>query len=326
LAVTSASIRKSVISSAIVRRGSSALLAVSINLLASSSRSILSLAIRLVAPNSAPAQPQRFPAALAALETDAQQLQAKQAEAGRQLLRARSLYKEGILARADLEAAEAKESALASDLEASRERLNAALVEHRRRHDNTETELNVARTSLAAGRAQAANLNLQIEAARRLRAPLEERLALLERKRAQFALVAPVGGTLFGDDLPRMLGQYFSKGAEICRIAATQELLVRVQVPEQALGDVAMGQSVRVKTRAFPDRLFRGVVSRIGGESELDPNGQRSYRVELTIQNQDGLLRPGMTVFSRVDFGRHMVAWLAVHKLKQALRPEMWML
>jgi hypothetical protein len=35
-----------------------------------------------------------------------------------------------------------------------------------------------------------------------------------------------------------------------------------------------------------------------GGESELDPNGQRSYRVELTIQNQDGLLRPGMTVLS----------------------------
>jgi hypothetical protein len=32
-------------------------------------------------------------------------------------------------------------------------------------------------------------------------------------------------GTVFGEDLPRMNGQYFLKGTEICRIAATNELL-----------------------------------------------------------------------------------------------------
>jgi multidrug efflux pump subunit AcrA (membrane-fusion protein) len=95
---------------------------------------------------------------------------------------------------------------------------------------------------------------------------------------------------------------------------------------EEALGDVAAGQSVRVKTRALPEHVFHGRVSKIGGEGELDANGVRSYRVELTIQNPDGLLRPGMTVFARVDFGRHAIGWLAAHKLKQALRPEMWML
>jgi multidrug resistance efflux pump len=253
-------------------------------------------------------------------------LQAKTAEAGLQLSRARSLFKERILARSDLDAAEAKSSALTADLEAARERLNAALIEHRRKRDSVETELKVARSNLTAGRAQAANLGLQLEAAQRLRGPLEERLSLLERKRSQFSLVAPRNGTLFGEDLPRMLGQYFLKGAEICRIADTGELLVRVQVAEQALGDISTGEGVRVKTRAFPDRVFHGVVSKIGGESELDPYGQRSYRVELTIQNQGGLLRPGMTVFTRVDFGRHPMAWLAAHKLKQALRPEMWML
>jgi uncharacterized protein len=39
-----------------------------------------------------------------------------------------------------------------------------------------------------------------------------------------------------------------------------------------------------------------------------------------------GLLLPGMTMFARIDFGRHMVAWLATHKLKQMVRPEVWML
>jgi multidrug efflux pump subunit AcrA (membrane-fusion protein) len=98
-----------------------------------------------------------------------------------------------------------------------------------------------------------------------------------------------------------------------------------VQAP-QVLEDIAVGQRVRVKTRALPDRLFYSVVSKIGGEAELDSSQQRSYRVELTIQNKDGLLRPGMTVFARIDFGRHMIAWLVAHKLKQMLRPELWML
>jgi len=268
----------------------------------------------------------QLPAALAALQADAEQLRARLAEVGRLRERTRMLSAEGIAARSDLDAVEAKWTALAFDVAAAQERLNAALIDHHRRFDSKETDVNVAHANLSAGRAQTANLNLQLEAAARLRASLEDRLALLQRKRAQFALVTPVAGTVFGEDLPRMTGQFFPKGAEICRIADTGELLVRVQVPEQSLGDVAVGNPVRVKTRAFPDRVFRGVVTKIGGESELDQNGERCYRVELTIRNQDGLLRPGMTVFARATFGRHMLAWLAAHKLKQALRPEMWML
>jgi HlyD family secretion protein len=149
---------------------------------------------------------------------------------------------------------------------------------------------------------------------------------VLERKRAQFAIAAPITGAVFGDDLPRMLGQYVAKGSEICRVADVRQLLVRANVGEEALADVRVGQDVRVKTRAFPDRVFRGKVSRIGGDSETDPNGHRSYRVELTIDNSEGLLRPGMTVFSRTDFGREPIGWLLAHKLRQALRPELWML
>jgi multidrug resistance efflux pump len=211
-------------------------------------------------------------------------------------------------------------------LDGARQRLRAALVEHQRRHGSMSTEVNVASTHLAAAQAEQLSLRLQVDGARRLHSSLTERLALLERKRAQFELLVPLAGTVFGEDLPRMTGQYFTKGGEICRIAATGELLVRVQMPEQAMGDIAVGYSVRVKTRAYPNRIFRGSVSKIGGESELDPDGQRAYRVELTIQNQNALLRPGMTVFARVDFGRRMVGWLLAHKLKQALRPEMWML
>jgi putative peptide zinc metalloprotease protein len=269
---------------------------------------------------------QSLPPALAALEAETQQLAARAAEASRQAQRDRTLHSEGLMARSELEAAEGKSAALAFDLDAARQRLRAALVEHQRRHSSVGTDVGVARAHLAATEAQEVNLLLQLNATRSVRNSLTERLGLLERKRAEFDLSVPRAGTVFGEDLPRMQGQYFMKGAEICRITATSELLVRVQAPEQAMGDIASGNLVRVKTRAFPDRVFRGAVSKIGGESELDPDGQRTYRVELTIQNPQGLLRPGMTVFARVDFGRRMVGWLLAHKLRQALRPEMWML
>jgi multidrug efflux pump subunit AcrA (membrane-fusion protein) len=123
-----------------------------------------------------------------------------------------------------------------------------------------------------------------------------------------------------------MAGKYLSKGDAICRIARLRELLVRVQMPEREIGDVKVGDAVRLKARAFPSRIFHGVVSRISGEADLDQNHQTTYRVELTIQNAAGLLRPGMTVFARIDFDRRPVAWILEHKLKQALRPELWML
>src|SRR5436853_6634101 len=99
-----------------------------------------------------------------------------------------------------------------------------------------------------------------------------------------------------------------------------------MQVPETEIGDVRMGNPVRLKARAFPNQLFSGKVSKMGGESEPDDRRGMTYRVELTIGNRAGLLRPGMTAFARIDFDRQMIGRILLHKLKQALRPELWML
>jgi hypothetical protein len=48
--------------------------------------------------------------------------------------------------------------------------------------------------------------------------------------------------------------------------------------------------------------------------------------VDLVIENTDDLLRPGMTAFARIDFGRRMIGRILLHKLRQALRPELWMI
>jgi putative peptide zinc metalloprotease protein len=267
-----------------------------------------------------------YPAALAVLEADVEMRRAQLNEAGTHSNRARRLHFEGLMARSELDAAETRVRTLASELSGASNRLEAALIEHRRRHASTTTEMKVAYTEASTERLQIEKLNGELRGLRGLTDSLTERRNLLERKRAQFELLTPLAGVVFGEDLPRLVGQYFQKGAEICRIADTRQLLLRIQVPEREIGDVQVGSSVRLKARAFPDRVFRGVVSKIGGESERDENQQSTYRVELTIENGERLLRPGMTAFARIDFGRQMIGRILIHKIKQALRPELWML
>jgi multidrug efflux pump subunit AcrA (membrane-fusion protein) len=81
----------------------------------------------------------------------------------------------------------------------------------------------------------------------------------------------------------QMVGQYFPKGAEICRVADTRRLLARIQASEREIGEVRAGHPARLKVSAYPDHVFRGKVVRVGSESETDQNGQ----VDIPRRNGD---------------------------------------
>ena len=271
-------------------------------------------------------QPTQYPAAIAVLQSELEVQHAQLVEASFTRDRARKLFSAGLLARIELDEATARAATLESAHGAAGARLEAALVEHRRRHASQASELRRARASLGAERLDVEKVIAERSAIARLIATLDERRSLLERTRAQFTLTSPGAGLVFGEDLPRRIGQHFHQGAEICRVADTRQMLLRVSVPEREIGDIRVGNPVRLKVRAYPNHVFHGAVSKIGGESEQDRNGQAKYRVELTVENQDGSLRPGMTAFARIDFDRQVIARILMHKVKQALRPELWML
>ncbi len=271
-------------------------------------------------------QPSNFPAALAALQAEADAQRALSDEAVKQRDRFRQLHAQGLVPRSELDAQEARAATLAGTLDAARQRLNAALVQHRRTYMATATDVRLAETDAGTERLTLEKLSGELRGLRELLASLESRRDLLQRKRGQFDLTTQRAGVVFGEELPRLTGQFFQKGAEICRVADTRQLLVRIQVPEREIGDVRVGHPVRLKARAFPDQTFNGTVTKIGGESESDQSGQTIYRVELTVENGEGMLRPGMTAFARIDFDRQMIGRILLHKIKQALRPELWML
>jgi hypothetical protein len=66
-------------------------------------------------------------------------------------------------------------------------------------------------------------------------------------------------------------------------------------------------------------------VSKINAEPVVNAQGQRFYPVEVMVENSDGILRPGMTGFARISFGRRSLGLIIGEKIWQALRPELWL-
>jgi membrane fusion protein, multidrug efflux system len=87
-------------------------------------------------------------------------------------------------------------------------------------------------------------------------------------------------------------------------------------VPETLLAAVASGQTVEVRTDAYPDRRFTGNVRTI--DSRIDP-ATRAFDVRAEIPNPDGTLKPGMLLTLELTLARREAAILVP---EEALVPQ----
>jgi putative peptide zinc metalloprotease protein len=266
-----------------------------------------------------------FPAALAILQADIDVKKSRLEEAQMQLSRAKQLYQESIVPKAELETAENKANVIRLEIEAAREKLQNAMVEHRRSVEKSTSEVRINETELQSAQSSVAKTSNELQSTKRLLDSLRQREQVLLSKQTSTTLTAPRTGIVLGENLLELNGKYLEKGGELCHIAETKQMRLRIQVPEKEIGDVKTGAAVRLKTRALPDQTFEGKVEKIGTEAEPDANKLLTYRVEIVISNLDQALKPGMTAFARIGFGRHSGGWIILHKIKQALRPELWL-
>ncbi|MFG0228783.1 efflux RND transporter periplasmic adaptor subunit [Achromobacter sp. 413638] len=116
--------------------------------------------------------------------------------------------------------------------------------------------------------------------------------AQIEQKRIK----APFDGVL---GVRRVnLGQFARAGDPLVSLTNTSTMYANLTLPEQALGALRPGQSVRVTVDAHPGRAFTGKVTTI--EPQVDP-GTRTVRVQATLDNADGALAAGMYAQGQVN-------------------------
>jgi len=87
-------------------------------------------------------------------------------------------------------------------------------------------------------------------------------------------------GSLVGPATPPLL-----------RVQQVSRLRLVVAIPEDAVGEIAQGQTIAFTVPAFPGERFGGKIAR--ASRALDPK-TRTMPVELDVANTDGKLAPGM--------------------------------
>lgn len=89
------------------------------------------------------------------------------------------------------------------------------------------------------------------------------------------------------------LGQFVAVGSPIVSLQSLDPVYVDFALPQQRLAQLSPGMAVRVTTDSFPGTTFAGQLTAVN--PEVDPV-TRNVRLQATLANADGRLRPGMFV------------------------------
>jgi membrane fusion protein (multidrug efflux system) len=96
------------------------------------------------------------------------------------------------------------------------------------------------------------------------------------------------------------LGQYLSGGDSLVALQSLNPIYVNFGVPQQSVGRIRTGRSVRITTDSLPGAAFTG---RVTATDSVVDEATRNVQVQATLANPDGKLRPGMFVQAEVTVG-----------------------
>ncbi|MDB5619147.1 efflux RND transporter periplasmic adaptor subunit [Tardiphaga sp.] len=87
------------------------------------------------------------------------------------------------------------------------------------------------------------------------------------------------------------IGQYLTAGTQIVTLTDLSAVYANFTVTEKDSGTLKVGQTVRIGVDAYPGRKFEGKLTTIEPQIASET---RNIRVQATIQNPEGILKPGM--------------------------------
>ena len=166
-------------------------------------------------------------------------------------------------------------------------------------------------------RAQGVSSQADLDAAETRRAAEEARLQLafaqLEQRESSVQsaelrlsytdLIAPESGPG-----PRLVagrhvdpGSIVTANTPILTLVDIQPLRAVIHVPERDYSRLQVGQTVTVRTDAWPDRVFTGTIARL---APVFDEASRQARVEIRVPNPSEQLRPGMFIRSEIVIGQ----------------------
>lgn len=127
----------------------------------------------------------------------------------------------------------------------------------------------------------------------------QARIKQLREQLAKTSIRAPMSGVVVKTFVNP--GELVAPGVPVVALENLEKVLVKVDLADRDFVGVRLGQPVEATTDAFPGRVFRGEITRLG--SAANPV-TRTFEVEASLLNTDFSLRSGMIVWLRIIQGK----------------------
>lgn len=174
--------------------------------------------------------------------------------------------------------------------------LNRAQEEHiraKREFDNAETLVN-----------RGVATNDRLAQARAALASAEAGLTAAQKSFENSEITAAFDGRV--EALSLNVGEFVAAGTDVGRIVDNTPLTVTIQVPQQALRDVKLGQTAVVKF--ITGEESEGTVAFVGSSADA---ATRTFLAEITVANEDGKVPAGVSAEIRIPTGEATAHFLS---------------
>jgi RND family efflux transporter MFP subunit len=193
--------------------------------------------------------------------------------AEKELARAERLYQTGDVSRSSLDQRRSQRDALIGQLDEARSNAAVAI----KAIDTSRAQVETAKSAVGTAKTQVSQAQKGV---------------------GDTLVYAPISGYI--SERTADLGEYISPNtpnAKVATIVRTAVLRMKIDVPEQSISKITVGQSISAQVSAYPDRSFAGTVVRVAPTLNAT---SRTLTVEAEIENVGGLLKPGQFATVRI--------------------------
>ncbi|WP_281663929.1 efflux RND transporter periplasmic adaptor subunit [Paraburkholderia fungorum] len=126
------------------------------------------------------------------------------------------------------------------------------------------------------------------------KAQVAQQAALVDKKTIRAPFAGRLGITTINP------GQYLNPGDAIVTLQAIDPIYADFYLPQQQLGQLAIGQTIVVDTNAYSGQTFTGKIQSMNPRVD---SATRNIQIEATVDNRERKLLPGMYANVKIDAG-----------------------
>jgi len=213
-----------------------------------------------------------------------------------------------VRSRAVASSLEANREAMTHDLETSRARAAQARSDFHRAEANrkagiiSQSDFEQTRTSLATAEATAMAAQRRLDQAKADLAGAKDTLS-------KSTITAPMNGVVTAKRIEQgetaVIGIQNQAGTVLLTISDMSKVEAEMEVDEASIPNVKLGQEAQVRIDAYPNQVFKGEVTEVGGSPILKTsvNEAIKFKVKVWIKNPPLSIKPGLSAQADIFTG-----------------------